>query len=179
MAPIVSILTATIPGREPFLRECRASVRAQTTRVRMEHLVELDSERTGYAATLNRLAARARGTYLLPLEDDDVITPGCVRTLLAKAGPRRIVYPVPLVWGEADNQFTMSPPAIPSFALIPRAVWEELGGYNERLNACEDRDLWTRALGHGVEFVREDKAPTWVYRLGHGGNKSRNNGEAS
>ncbi len=177
MAPLVSVLTATIPSRAHLLAECRQSVRAQTTRVAVEHLVELDADRAGYAPTLNRLAARAKGTYLLPLEDDDLILPGCIRTLLALAGPRTIVYPKPLVWGEADNQFVMAPPAIPSFALIPRAVWYELGGYNERLNACEDRDLWERAIKAGVGFVREDKSPTWVYRF-HGGNKSRHNGVA-
>lgn len=174
--PVVSVLTATIPGREAMLAECEASVRAQTTG-RLEHLVRLDSEHEGFAATINALARDARGEYLLPLCDDDLLLPRCVESLLAHAHAGTVVYPKPLVWGEPDNNFTHGPPNIPSLALVPTALWHDLGGYNERLREREDLDLWERAVKAGVTFVRHDSSPTWLYRF-WGGNKSRNGGRA-
>ncbi len=69
--------------------------------------------------------------------------------------------------------FYQAPPAIPSFALIRRDLWDRLGGYNEALSREEDRDLWVKALDAGAVFKRVD-APTWVYRM-HSSNKSFHN----
>ena len=177
-APLVSILTPSIPSRASMLAECCASVRSQTTAV-WEHLVEIDHDRQGCAVTMNRLAASATGEWLLPLADDDLLLPGCVATLLEYADEGDIVYPLPLVWGQPAEWFTQAPPVIPSFALIRRDLWNELGGYDESRIREEDRDLWIKALGVGARFVRADESPTWVYRLGHGGNKSFNAGVAA
>ena len=52
------------------------------------------------------------------------------------------MYPPPLVWGQPQEWFTQAPPVIPSFALIRRDLWNELGGYDESRIREEDRDLW-------------------------------------
>lgn len=176
----VSILTPTIPGREPLLAECLASVRAQTIDS-FEHVVELDARREGCSVAMNRAAARANGAWFLPLADDDILLPSCLETLLpvARDNPAAIVYAPPLVWGEPQEWFTQAPPVIPSFALIPRDVWFQLGGYDERASREEDRKMWIAALAAGIPFVRADERPTWVYRLAHGGNKSFNAGVAA
>lgn len=166
----VSILTPTIPGRERFLDECVRSVEAQTNGD-WEHIVELDADLTGCAATMNRAAAKAEGRWLLPLADDDLLLPGCVDTLLANVGDGDVVYAPPLVTGNEDRfWFFQAPPVIPSFALISADLWRYLGGYNETLSREEDRDLWTRAIASGATFVRVDE-PCWVYRQ-HDSNKS-------
>lgn len=175
--PLVSVLTPSIVERKAMLRECKASVKAQTM-TRWEHLVEVDRERTGCSATMNRLAAQAKGTWLLPLADDDLLLPGALETLLSYARGARLVYSQPLVFGREPGPFLADPPMIPSFALIRRDLWFELGGYDESLIREEDRSLWVRAERAGVEFVKANGAPTWIYRF-HGGNKSFNNGLAS
>lgn len=166
----VSVLTPSVSERELMLEECRLSVKAQTLHP-LEHLIEIDTGREGCSAVMNRLAEKAQGDWLLPLADDDLLLPGCLATLLPHTKGADIVYAPPLVTGNEDRWwFFQEPPAIPSFALIRRTLWAELGGYSEGLRREEDRDLWTRALDIGARFVRVDE-PTWVYRQ-HSGNKS-------
>lgn len=173
--PLVSVLTPTIPGREAFLEECRLSVLSQTY-TNVEHLVQLDALRQGCSKTMNQLAAKARGEWLLPLADDDLLLPAAIETLLEADGD--ILWAPPLVWGNKSRHFFGEPPEIPSFALIRKSVWVELGGYDEDAIREEDRKLWTKALARGKVFTKVDSDPTWVYRH-HGGNKSYNHGVAS
>lgn len=168
----MSVLTPTIPGREPFLKECVASVAAQTFR-QWEHLILLDEDRRGCAATMNELAGHAFGEWLLILADDDILLPRCLELLLAGAAPpAEIVYAPPLVWGEDSAQFCAAPPNIPAVALVRKTLWERLGGYSLDVPSAEDNALWRLAESRGVTFTRVDQHPTWVYRF-HGGNKSR------
>jgi len=127
---------------------------------------------------MNRAAARAKGEWFLPLADDDLLLPGCLQTLLSYTNEADIVYAPPLVWGQPQEWFTQAPPVIPSFALIKRDLWFELGGYDETARREEDRKMWIKAMDAGARFVRADRAPTWVYRH-HGGNKSFHQGVAS
>jgi glycosyltransferase involved in cell wall biosynthesis len=172
LKPLVSILTPTIPERVNFLAECRASVQAQTFR-RWEHIIILDTEREGCSATTNRAAASAAGEWLLALAVDDLLLPGCLRALVDNSAEADVVYSPPLVWGEAPDQFHAAPPGIPATALIKREWWR--AGYEHFEQ--EDRHHFERMMNDGARFVRVDQ-PAWVYRF-HGGNKSRNNGEAS
>lgn len=169
--PLVSVITATIPGRENYLAECKRSVAAQTF-PSFEHLVTLDEHREGCSVMCNRMVAQARGEWLFLLADDDLMLPGCLATHLAHSQHADIVYAPPLVWGLHDPWwFFQSPPVIPATALIRRELWLELGGYDERAVREEDRGLWVKAVEANKRFVRADTEPTWIYRL-HGGNKS-------
>jgi glycosyltransferase involved in cell wall biosynthesis len=166
----VSVLTPTVAGREKLLRECEWSVVAQTVTV-FEHLVERDEQRDGCSATMNRVAARARGEWLLPLADDDLLLPGCVEHLTAAAAADAdVIYSPPLVSGNEDRWwFFQAPPVIPATALIRAELWRELGGYDDVARE-EDRKFWIKALEAGARFVRVDE-PCWVYRQWDG-NKS-------
>ncbi len=159
-----------------MLVECKASVAAQTF-TGWEHLVEVDENRDGCAKTMNRLAARAKGKWLLPLADDDLLHPDCLEVLLAASPEADIVYSPPEVSGKPAGPFQKSPPAIPSCALIHADLWAEIGGYREDLTREEDRKFWTLAKQRHARFVRVDRE-TWVYRF-HGGNKSFNHGVAA
>lgn len=167
---LVSVITATIPGREAMLAECKASVEAQTHDA-WEHIVLRDDRREGCSVMVNKMVAAAKGDYVFLLADDDLALPRCLELHLAAAGDGGIVYGPPLVWGIHDPWwFYQAPPAIPSTALMSRELFLDLGGYDETATREEDRGLWTRALDAGTTFARLDE-PTWVYRI-HGGNKS-------
>lgn len=181
--PLVSVLTPTIPSRAALLEECRLSVLVQTFGG-WEHLVLLDSTRRGCSETMNELARKAQGEWLVPLADDDLILPGCLATLVAAAERTGadVVYAPPLVWNAPHRGFWQEPPCIPSFALVRKRLWDDLGGYDEDVVREEDRGLWTRALEAGAKFERTDAGPCWVYRFaaapGHM-NKSLNGGVAA
>lgn len=168
---MISVITATVEGREAYLSECRLSVAAQTHRD-YEHLVTLDKNREGCSVMCNRMVADAKGEWLFLLADDDLALPRCLELHLAHADNADIVYAPPLVWGLHDPWwFFQAPPVIPATALIRRSLWLELGGYDETATREEDRGLWTKAVEAGARFVRAEGEPTWVYRI-HGGNKS-------
>lgn len=167
---LVSVITATIEGRERMLGECVASVEAQTFRD-WEHIIEYDADREGCSVMVNRAVARAKGEWLFLIADDDLMLPGCLQSHLDASASADIVYSPPLVTGNEDRWwFFQAPPVIPSTALIRRSVWDELGGYDETALREEDRKLWERAVEVGARFERVDE-PTWVYRM-HGANKS-------
>lgn len=168
---MVSVITATVEGREDMLAECEASVRAQTFD-HWEHLVMLDEQREGCSVMCNRMVAQAKGEWVFLLADDDLALPGCLEHHLAHSHDADIVYAPPLVWGIHDGWwYFQSPPAIPATALIRTELWHQLGGYDETALREEDRGLWIRAVEAGARFVRAEGQPTWVYRL-HGDNKS-------
>lgn len=169
---VVSVITPTIPGRELFLDECKASVRAQLY-MDVEHVVRTDHDREGCSVTVNRCVESALGEWLLPLADDDLLLPGGVVALLSESRDADVVYAPPLVTGNEDRWwFFQAPPCIPATALVRADVWRELGGYDETLAHEEDRDLWTKMLAAGATFKRVDE-PVWVYRQ-HSQNKSFN-----
>jgi len=168
----ISVITATVTGRESMLDECVASVVAQTLKP-VEHIVMLDSELEGCSAMVNRMVAKADGDWLFFLADDDLILPRCLELHWEATDGADIVYGPPLIWGIHDPWwYFQAPPAIPATALMRKSLFLDLGGYDEDATREEDRGLWTRALAAGAKFVRISDAPTWVYRLNHGGNKS-------
>lgn len=171
--PVVSVLTATIPGREALYREAVRSVEAQTL-AQIEHIVLLDKDLAGCANSYNRLAAHAKADWLILLADDDLLLPKALELLWrhAEGHDADIWYSPPLVWGEDERQFHGTPPDIPATALIRTSLWRELRGYDESLKEREDNDLWRRALGYSAKFARYTDHPTWIYRF-WGGNKSR------
>lgn len=174
---IVSVLTPTISERAAMLDECCRTVASQTHEP-LEHIIALDEDRIGCARIMNACAEQATGEWLIPLADDDLLLPGCVASLLEHSEDADVIYAPPLVTGNEDRWwFFQAPPAIPSFGLIRRTLWEQLGGYNEELKHEEDRDFWTRALKVAARFVRVDE-PCWVYRQ-HIGNKSFNKAVAA
>lgn len=161
---LVSVITSAIPSRLDLLEECKASVAAQTTPA-LEHLIHMDNEARGAAWVVNHLAEQARGEWLLPLADDDLLCPGCIGTLLAASAEADVVFSPPLVWGNSDTHFFGAPPEIPATALIRTSLWRELDGYKQGIRREEDRSFWIKAVNAGARFVRADDSPTWIYRF--------------
>ena len=168
---MISVLTPTVPERGAMLVEAWRSVQEQTI-TSFEHLIHMDDLYEGCAVTMNRLAERAHGEWLLPLADDDLLLPDCLGAHLDGAATGAdIIYSPPIVEGEAPDGFHGTPPRIPSLALIRTSLWRQLGGYEVTLGQCEDYDFYMRATGQGARFHRIEGG-TWIYRF-HGANKSR------
>jgi glycosyltransferase involved in cell wall biosynthesis len=105
----VAVAIPTIPGRERSLERALESVFAQT-RPPDQILTELDVERTGAAATRNRLLARVESDVIAWLDDDDEFMPPhisvCMRPFEVPRGKfdpaPDLVYPSPRMVGGPD-----------------------------------------------------------------------------
>ena len=222
--PAVSVIVRT-KDRPALLAEALASVAAQTLRglevvvvndggesVRdvvdalpptlHRSLVDLQPGR-GRSAAGNAGIAAAKGSFLLFLDDDDLLLPDAVERLLAAAPSSEAV-----VYGEVeavrypDGERSQGTPwrrfAVPfdatgllfenfipfNAALLPTRVVRELGGLDESLECFEDWDLFLR-LSDRLPFVH---VPVRVaeYRIlgtafvdGRGGEKRQLRGRAA
>lgn len=93
----VTILIPTIPGRESKLKEALDSVLAQTRMPDALH-VEEDPLRTGAARTRNRGLRHVTTEYVALLDDDDVLLPNHIETLMRVVEGDKdldVVYPIP------------------------------------------------------------------------------------
>lgn len=85
--PLLSILVPTIPGRETKLHSLLSSLEAQAARQTaaghsVEVLVLRDNKQRTIAAKRNALLRIARGMYVAFVDDDDLVAPHYVQTIV-------------------------------------------------------------------------------------------------
>lgn len=206
--PAVSVCIANYNG-EPFVRECLDSVLGQVNSPSFEIIVHDDAstdgsieqiacydtvqlirsaDNVGYCVANNRMASAARGQYLLLLNNDAVLQPDALCTLMESAaaigspailGLRQYDYhsghfidagawldvfmsPIPIKRDEATHPAMV----IGACLWIPRALWNELGGFPEWFHTnAEDVYLCcaARLRGHDV-FVPAKSG--YLHRVG-------------
>ncbi len=150
----------------------------------------LKQKHAGVSAARNRGVAVSQGTFVAFLDSDDLWQPHKVAVQMAllqqqpwvqacytdeiwiRHGVR--VNPKQIHQKHAGWIFFESLPRCiisPSSILLRRALWERLGGFDERLTACEDYDLWLRLTVQApVSLVSERLI---VKRGGHADQLSR------
>jgi hypothetical protein len=114
----VAVCIPTVPGREDLLMRAEISVMKQV-RQPDQFLTELDTERTGAAATRNRLLAKVECDVVAWLDDDDWLGPlhlkACMRAL--ENSPVDLVYPRPQMVNGRD------PTAVTHQGRFPVSPW--------------------------------------------------------
>ena len=213
----VSVCIAHYLGIE-LIDACIESVRAQADGVEVEIVVHDDAspdgsaahirqrhpdvkliasaENVGFCVANNRMAAAARGDYLLLLNNDGTLLPDALQTLLAEA--ERIGRPAILtlpqyaaatgelldIGSRLDPFLNPVPNRDPARGevgtvhgaclWIPRALWQELGGFPEWFGSvAEDLYLCCRARLAGYP-VRAPGLSGYRHRVGQsfGGGKA-------
>lgn len=176
----ITVLIPTIPPRRTQFERAVASVQAQTlppTTV----WAEIDADRTGAAATRNRLLEQVRTEWTAFLDDDDELLPDhlklCAR--YATLSGVDVVYPAYEVVGGEDpvNCFGIPFDAgllkrrnfIPVTVLARTELVLAAGGFQERTDEngdpCEDWGLWLAMLARGAKFGHLPQR-TWRWHLG-------------
>ncbi|MGI5819489.1 MAG: glycosyltransferase [Armatimonadota bacterium] len=137
----------------------------------------LSQENAGAAAARNRGAGVARGDVLLFVDADCINPPDAVRRLVGSVrcngGPQIVsaIYAatpdLPLVTSCLNEEIRFrhlhlsdSPGHVGSYCMaMPRRVFEDLGGFDERFKRSEDNEFCTEAVERGYELhVLQDVA---------------------
>ena len=78
--PLLTIATLTIPGREKHLQALQIELASQIGSEPVEHLIEEGPER--YGTKMRRSIERASGEYICWVDDDDMVHPDYVLSIL-------------------------------------------------------------------------------------------------
>ncbi|MCB2200832.1 glycosyltransferase [bacterium] len=127
----------------------------------------IDQENQGQPAiSRNNAIHHARGSYILPLDADDVFAENAFIAMLSsmeKSDKKWTIVTASMQrFGTDDDRWTVVPfdsnnmlrrNQIPYCAMYPKALWEKLGGYNTNVPGYEDWDFWIGALTEGAHFL--------------------------
>jgi len=134
----------------------------------------------GLPAARNTAFRNARGTYVLPLDCDDWLEPTYLERAIAtlKASPHKtVVYSHLNVFGDVSGvlrknynffeQLFLN--QLPYCLLMPKAAWQEIGGYDETMRqGYEDWEFNIRLGIHGYFGVAMSE-PLFHYRVSQTG----------
>lgn len=165
---IASVLRLDPDGRWEVLIVDDGSTEERTLEV-LRHLEErglrvLRQANRGLSAARNNGFRAARGRFVLPLDADNRICAGFVpeaADALRRDPELAGVYGDRSEFGMREGVRRVGPwdvdrllggNYIDACALVRRSVWEEIGGYDEELEAWEDWDLWLAVADRGLRL---------------------------
>jgi cellulose synthase/poly-beta-1,6-N-acetylglucosamine synthase-like glycosyltransferase len=172
----VTVITVTIKGREEMLKQAAASVERQDAQPK-HHWVAMDHDLIGPAMLRNDLVYKAETEWVAFLDDDDLLYPHHIETLLktAYAEDADVVIPYcdfigpPLPAGYCNVPFdrkTLRRHGIfPITVLAKRQSIVDHGGFDPK-DRYEDWALWNRMADNNCKILVVPEV-TWTYRTEH------------
>jgi glycosyltransferase involved in cell wall biosynthesis len=175
----VAVCIPTIRGREEDLMRATLSVMEQE-RQPDQLIVELDENRTGAAATRNRMIAKVETDVIAWLDDDDHFGPShlraCMRVMEQSPFHPDLVFPVPKMLNGRDPTAVTHAAHIrnvgsyiPITHLVRTEIVRKIGGFPEGETLPdgryrgEDEAYLIKLLDAGAVFEHLDKS-TWFWR---------------
>ena len=169
----LTLVTVTQDKRRKMLPEMQKSV-AEQNDLPAAHFVVWDHG-AGFEATVNRGVSLVETDYYCLVDDDDLLLPKHVETLMGNLSAD-VVWTWCEVVGRDWNPNSGYLPwvlqhrnYIPSNHAFRSSLFRELGGYREGRHP--DHDFLRRAEAAGATFLNVPQV-TWVYRF-HGENLSQ------
>ncbi len=146
--------------------------------LKQEGYFVIDQPNLGLGAARNNAIKRAKGDYILPLDSDNKIRPEYITRsieILDKNSDVGLVYGNAEYFGEKTGpwkvgtfvlQKMMVGNYIDACAVYRKGIWENLGGYDEKMpiSGHEDWDLWLRIAFNGHKFYYLDEV-LFEYRV--------------
>lgn len=133
-------------------------------------------ENKGLSAARNTAIRASTAPYILPLDADDRLRPAYIEhgIRILDAEPKTgVVYGDAQFFGITTERWVVGPFSarglleknrITASAVFRRTVWEQNGGYDERMrDGFEDWDFWIGAFEHGWQFAYVPE-PLFEYR---------------
>lgn len=147
-------------------------------------------ERRGVAAARNMAVKQTDAPLLMPFDADDMMEPEYLATLLQAHDlvpdePHPVAYAAARCLHPNGSVTVFQYPEfnpkrfteyfqIPNATLHPRALWEELGGWDESwTHGAEDWHYWARAVAKGRITSINCRNALWTYREHDGPRQSR------
>ena len=136
----------------------------------------LDQANAGLSSARNTGMRRATGRYVLPLDADNRIRPGFIRSAVNHLDGHAVTGVVfgdreligwrtgPVCVAPFDLAAVLRSNYIDACAVFRREVWESCGGYDSHLTGLEDWEFWIAAARRGWHFHHMD-AITFDYRV--------------
>lgn len=146
-----------------------------------EFIKMINQRNLGVSAARNSGAKISDGEYLIFLDSDDTLTPGCL-DLISSNLNQGFGY---LVWGirriTKQEIIDIFPKIVSYFSLlagsyaIRRDLFFELGGFDEKLKFGENTELFHRVNLHEMSFIYLDFLGLIYYQNENGGSKNLQN----
>jgi len=140
----------------------------------VERIKVIYKENGGPSSARNEAFKHSSGEYILPLDSDDMILDGYIKTCVNILTTNKNVSPVYCdthhvgqMQGveqrpEWSKERLVQGPFIVNCSMFHRESFEKVGGYDETLNGWEDYDMWLRMMKEGYIGKRIPK-PLFVY----------------
>jgi glycosyltransferase involved in cell wall biosynthesis len=150
---------------------------AEANKVRFNRLrVVRNASNVGLGFTRNLGMALADTPWVLPLDADNRLGSDCAAICLATAEQSGAAYVYPTIRQFGERTEVMGAAAydpirlsngnyIDAMALISRAAWACVGGYDHIIGGWEDFDLWCRFAEHGLRGEQAPGGPLAEYRV--------------
>jgi len=173
---MISLLTASLPERQPLLAEACASVAAQTLKPAV-HLIGVDYARRGAEATYNALSEQVETEWLTFLDDDDLLDPHHLEVLAANLSDDvDVVYTGCRTEGHQFPHYnqTFNPNLLLKRSIVPITACVRTSTFRDLKFVKEwgyDWRLWQRIHRAGGKFLAVPQI-TWTYRRTAYGNQS-------
>lgn len=193
-AALGSVASQTVPPAEVVVvndgsSDGTAEIAARWSSVLPLQVVSLSDNR-GPGQARNEGVRQTTAPVLTFLDADDFLLPDHLHVCLTRyESSRGVVAARGIRWRPgrglevgSSPRFTTPPPgrqlewlvrwhSLGTYAVFPRSVFENVGGFDPTMEGVEDWDLWIRITRTGVELERSSK-PTFLYRQ-HANNLSR------
>lgn len=167
---MITIVTPTIPGREPLYEECRASVAALTHTEPLTHITMLDVNGDGPAVMRNRMLEQVVTEWTVFLDDDDLLFPNYLDAVDPHLAGADVVYTAwqlsgaidPVPYPRFDAGLLRQHNIIPVTACVRTEAVRAVGGFPTDAE-LEDHALWLALLDAGARFAYTPVI-AWHYR---------------
>jgi glycosyltransferase involved in cell wall biosynthesis len=140
----------------------------------VERVKVVYKENGGPSSARNEAFKHSKGEFILPLDSDDMVMDGYIKTCVNILSTNKNISPVYCdthhvgqMQGveqrpEWSKERLVQGPFIVNCSMFHRESFEKVGGYDEELNGWEDYDMWLRMMKEGYVGKRIPK-PLFIY----------------